>query len=176
MYGTSTGTAVVQGNIIGADATGSRGIGNARDGIDVSAGQGIQIGGMEPGAGNLLSGNGGDGIDVFGTATGSILQHNFIGTDASGLSAIANNGEGIYLGSGSNLVGGTLAAARNVVSGNGSNGLRMSSGTPVGNVIEGNYFGVDVTGTRAWATAATASTWRSARPTWSGVRSQARGT
>ena len=50
-----------------------------------------------------------------------------------------------------NTIGGTDAAARNIISGNAANGVGIGGGgntpqQPDQNVIEGNYIGTDVTG------------------------------
>ena len=55
---------VIQGNTIGTDATGTRALGNADDGVSISASSGNLVGGTTPGALNLISGNGQDGILV----------------------------------------------------------------------------------------------------------------
>ena len=135
----------IQGNLIGTDFTGTNRIGN-QTGIDAQ-GPNTLIGGLTPGARNIISGNG-DGV-VF-SGNGSKLQGNFIGTDITGTFAVGNSVSGAVA-SGSALIGGTVPEARNVISGNGLSGnisLR-SNGTPTGNIVQGNYIGTDVTGTRA---------------------------
>jgi len=57
-FGTS-----IAGNFIGTDATGNVEIGNDSDGISVPGNSG-SIGSDEPGRGNRIRGNGGDGIEV----------------------------------------------------------------------------------------------------------------
>src|SRR2546426_7215505 len=87
------------------------------------------IGGTAAGAGNVISGNSGAGIFLTDTTpsvtTGTNIQGNLIGTNAAGTAAIANVQGGIVVASGShnNTIGGTTAAARNVISGNGSDGI-----------------------------------------------------
>ena len=49
-------------------------------------------------------------------------------------------------GASDNTVGGTTAAARNVISAN-QWGIRLDGSTATGNLVEGNYIGTDVTGT-----------------------------
>ena len=51
--------------------------------------------------------------------------------------------------SANNLIGGATAAARNIISGNAGDGVFVSGASAQGNVISGNYVGVDATGTRA---------------------------
>jgi hypothetical protein len=90
---------------------------------------------------------------LFGS--GHVIQGNFVGTDTSGTIALGNGATGVSLSGVSNTrVGGTTAAARNLLSGN-SNGPGVSIGTDSraptagGNVVEGNYIGTDITGTVA---------------------------
>ncbi len=90
---TSTGLGnVVQGNYIGTDRTGpwtsatptmaSLIAGGARNNI---------IGGTAAGAGNLISGNNGNGVEITGNGTtDNVVQGNFIGTNAAGSAALAN--------------------------------------------------------------------------------------
>ena len=89
---------------------------------------------------NLFSG---DGLHV--EASNTIIVGNYIGTNASGSAAAGNNSYGIHLLSNSNTVGGTTAADRNVVSGNGIDGIFVD--TASSNVIQGNYIGTNATGT-----------------------------
>ena len=156
---------VVEGNYIGTDVTGTRALGNgvatdqfAYSGVFVGGGAHDNvIGGTSSGAGNLISGNVSHGLEISGSGTtGNLVQGNFIGTDASGTAALGNGQDGsdtavsIDSGASNNTIGGTVAGARNLISGNVFNGLRIfiGSGT-TGNVVQGNYIGTDVTGTVA---------------------------
>jgi titin len=73
---------------------------------------------------------------------------NYIGTDITGKLAKANLGNGVSIGTGpGNVVGGTNAGAGNVISGNDECGVLISSSGASNNVVQGNYLGVDATGT-----------------------------
>src|SRR5271166_3746692 len=92
---------------------------------------------------------------VLDTKGGDIVRGNDLGTDATGRVALGDpiNGaadlqNGLAVISSANTIGGTTPAARNVISGNGFNGIRIYSGAS-GNVVEGNYIGTDLTGTKA---------------------------
>jgi hypothetical protein len=137
----------VEGNFIGTDISGKKALGNGSFDFGDNGGFGVKlqsevkatIGGMASGAGNLVSGNQ-VGI-VMGGATDRI-QGNLIGTDFTGSSALAN---GVGIGAqGGGLVGGTTAAARNIISCNGA-GLDCLGVA----VIEGNYVGTNAQGTAA---------------------------
>jgi hypothetical protein len=119
------GQGVVEGNFIGTDASGTKPLGN-QIGVD-----GGTVGGTVPGAGNLISGN------QTGIFAANQVQGNLIGTYVTGTTALGNI-TGI---DGGNLIGGTTAAARNIISGN-SVGI-----TDEGDLIEGNYIGTDISGT-----------------------------
>src|SRR5205085_5152874 len=109
--------------------TGNQALGNLGDGIDVSNSHHITIGGTDPGAGNVVSGNGSEhngksGINFYDnthTTTNIVIQGNFIGTNAAGTAAIGNLGDGIGMWDAANtLIGGTTASARNIIAANGS--------------------------------------------------------
>jgi hypothetical protein len=140
----------IAGNYIGTDVTGTLDRGNGGDGIDVQSNNNT-IGGTTSAVRNIISGNTDDGIDL-DTASGSIIQGNYIGTDVTGTIAIGNNSDGILIdGSSSNTIGGTSPGARNVIAGNGSNGINFASAGSTSNTVQGNYIGVDSTGNSALA-------------------------
>jgi len=146
----STGV-VVRGNYFGLDAGGTVDLGNAGSGLSDS-GTGTIIGGTGAGEGNVFSGNGSYGIVLDGQGT-SVLG-NRIGTNAAGTAALGNGSVGIRSFASNLTVGGATAAARNLISGNGNDGLVIESGsTDV--IVRGNYFGLDVTGTLDFGNAGT---------------------
>ncbi len=144
---------VVQGNLVGTDATGSVPIANAGGGIQVASDYNL-IGGGTPAARNVVSGNTGVGVAIglLGARSHNTIQGNYIGTDASGLVAIANGAEGVRLTSGHNQVGGTSPGAANVISGNAGNGIVLSGSNAIdqsGNIVQGNLIGTDADGSFA---------------------------
>jgi trimeric autotransporter adhesin len=86
-----------------------------------------------PSQGNLISGNGGNGVMIDAGSRGNVLNGNFIGTTASRDGALGNSGNGVWIdrAPGNSLVGCKFAnnpfVYYNVVSGNGQNGLRVIS-------------------------------------------------
>ena len=85
------------------------------------------IGGTTPAARNIISGNKNYGLHLDGpVGEGSdyeVIEGNYIGTDDTGLAAVGN-GEGILIGSLSDsTIGGTVAGAGNVISGNVNRGI-----------------------------------------------------
>jgi hypothetical protein len=90
------------------------------------------------------------GVAIAGTsATGNTVSGNYIGTDYTGTIALANDGAGVWLtaaGAG-NMVGGTVPADRNIISGNGD-GVYLSGATS-GSTISGNYIGTTADGLSA---------------------------
>jgi hypothetical protein len=98
-----------------------------------------------PPLGNLISGNRGNGVLIEAGSHGNMLNGNFIGTTASGNGPLGNAGNGvwIYHAPGNSLVGCKFVnnpfVYYNVVSGNGLNGLRVTSSNNV--TVQGNFFG-----------------------------------
>ncbi len=134
---------IVAGNLIGTDVSGAVAVPNHGPGIVTKDGSGITIGGTAAGAGNVVSGNDDDGIDI-DSDTGDLVAGNRIGTDSSGMLAIANGAAGVALDTGAhgNTIGGLTAipgtGAGNVISGNDSAGISDAGGS---NLIAGNLIG-----------------------------------
>jgi parallel beta-helix repeat protein len=86
---------------------------------------GNTIGGTATGAGNVISGNGGNGIALGHSANDNVVRGNLIGTDATGTNPLGNrqNGVEIFASSTGNTIGGTATGAGNVISDNGLNGI-----------------------------------------------------
>jgi titin len=154
---TSNTTAnVVLGNYIGTDAGGGHAVSNILGGIFLVDGAiGNVIGGTNAGAGNVISGNFGNGILLRGSSViNNTIQGNLIGTDATGLNPLPNTVAGVTIdtGSSSNLIGGTVTGALNVISGNNlyvDYGVIVAGTGTSGNVIEGNFIGLGANGTTA---------------------------
>ncbi len=142
---------VIAGNFIGLQTDGTNISANVGNGILVSGVASNTIGGATPGERNVISGNSGDGIELSGVgASNNIVAGNFIGTDASGTQDKGNNADGVFLNSApANTIGGATASARNVISGNGSEGITIQNTTATNNQVLNNYIGTDVTGTLA---------------------------
>lgn len=139
----------VQGNYLGTDASGTADLGNAIHGVSVQNAADNTIGGTAVGAGNIISGNDSSGLTFEGSgATGNVAKGNYIGTDVTGTVALGNVFHGVHISNApSNIVGGTTAAARNIISGSGAGGVSLQDSGTTGNVVLGNYIGTDVTGT-----------------------------
>lgn len=141
---------VIAGNYIGTDATGKVAMGNRNAGLAISLASRNVIGGTNPGAGNLISGNVQDGIFLTDSAAQNVIQGNMIGLAAGGTNRLPNGFNGISISlSVSNLIGGNGSTARNVISGNANNGIGILQNSDTGNVISGNYIGTDVNGAKS---------------------------
>jgi hypothetical protein len=131
----SNGGDILEGNYIGTDVTGSMALGNSI-GVSVSSANNT-IGGTATGAGNVISGNLGDGILFSAGATGNVVQDNLIGTDATATVSLGNGQNGVHLLSASgNAIGGTGSGAANVIAFNGNDGVLVDTG--MGNSIRQN--------------------------------------
>jgi uncharacterized repeat protein (TIGR01451 family) len=141
---------IVQGNFIGLDATGAVRLGNGAEGVFVDGAGGNTVGGTTPAARNVISANGLAGVTITDPdATDNLVQGNFVGTDATGLLDRGNALEGVYLlDAPENTIGGAVAGARNVLSGNDEEGVEIFGALSAGNRIEGNYVGVAASGDR----------------------------
>ncbi len=103
---------LVQGNFIGTNASGTGAIPNGAPGFNIVPGVGLYgssntVGGTTPGTGNLISGNGADGIDIVDTsAQFNLVEGNLIGTDVTGSQNLGNQAGGvsIFFGAADNTV------------------------------------------------------------------------
>lgn len=97
-----------------------------------------------------INGNGGFGIEIPAGSNGHLITGNYLGTDATGAVAAANSRGGLSIRGNDVTVGGSTAAERNVIAGNGAFGILMLEGT--GSILRGNYFGLNAAGTAALPT------------------------
>jgi len=137
----------VQGNYIGVNAAGTGIVSNTWSGLAIVGGSYSNLI-----ANNVVSGNASYGIFISDQGTSSnVIQGNFIGTGPQGTNALPNAymGIGIWSNATDNLIGGTTAAARNIISGNGNNGIATGFANSGRNAIEGNYIGVTGNGLAA---------------------------
>ena len=87
-------------------------------------------------------------MQIDSSATGNFVDGNFIGTNATGATGIAN-GIGVEIDAPSNTVGGTAAGAGNLISDNNDTGVLINGAAASGNLIVGNLIGTNASGTAA---------------------------
>lgn len=130
----------VIGNFIGMDVNGSAKLPNQGDGVWV---QGVD----NTIANNLISGNAGQGIHVYGDVVGSstantnTIQSNLIGVARDGITDMGNGGHGVWIHkSTNNIVGGTGYDVVNTIAFNRGKGVVVSKewNATIGNRILGN--------------------------------------
>ena len=88
-----------------------------------------------------------DGIRLIDNG-GNIIEGNFIGTDVTGTQDLGNRYSGISVETLNNTIGGQTVKARNIISGNDNVGIYLTESKANNNLIQGNYIGSDVTGTK----------------------------
>jgi hypothetical protein len=144
----------VTGNFIGTDASGTQDAGNSTQGVLINEASGNTIGGATAGARNVISNNNGHGVFIHGnTATGNKVMGNYVGTDKNGTALLGNSGNGVLIRASNNIIGGTQAGARNLISGNDGAGVFIDSNVDTGNrVLSNSIFangglGIDLVGT-----------------------------
>ncbi|GEM_PF-1984241 len=142
----------INGNYLGVSADGASALANHR-GVWIAGGVSNIIGTNSDGVSdfaerNVISGNtiaNGAGVNLQLGASSNVIAGNYIGVDAAGASALPNRfGLILIESSNNNHIGGSGAAARNVISGNQGVGIRLD--TANNTVIQGNYIGVAADG------------------------------
>lgn len=140
----------ITGSRLGTDATGTTAISNELGGLR-GLPTTLVFGGDSAAERNVVSGNGGPGIDLRASVSSIVVQGNRIGTDITGTLPLGNAGPGVnldVLGPGIRI-GGAAPGEGNVISANGGPGIlgedlaRDASGIAV---VQGNWIGTDPSG------------------------------
>jgi titin len=153
IQGTNVSGNIVSGNYIGTDAAGTSDLANTSDGVRIGEdASNNTIGGDAPGEGNVISGNNAYGVRIYSEGSdGNIVSGNLIGLDYSGSIAVGNYHSGVSITGGADdtVIGGDTPAERNVICGNGGDGINVSGLVTQGTVISGNYIGLAADGVTA---------------------------
>jgi parallel beta-helix repeat protein len=153
----------ISGNYIGISRMASGQytvIPNAVAGIILSNASNNRIGGTDTSGENVISGNSLDGILLVNNALNNAISYNLIGTDPSGVGAVPNSADGVFmLGSSdaglsipgvvfnntpSTVSGNTVS--HNTISGNGENGVQIFGQHATGNNVLSNVIGLAADG------------------------------
>jgi CSLREA domain-containing protein len=105
--------------------------------VGLSLGVGTTVKGL------VINGYDSEGIQLYGDST---VEGNFIGTDPTGAMALSQ-GTGVLILSSNSTVGGTVPAARNLISGNNGAAISIKDSAASGNQVLNNYIGTDTFGT-----------------------------
>jgi Leucine-rich repeat (LRR) protein len=137
----------IAGCFIGTNTTGTAAIKNSRGISTFSSNSNLSLGLPTNEGRNLISGNEiAIGLDG---SSGNRVRNNYIGTTASGTTALGNTVEGLILFGSNAVIGGNTAAARNVICANGQGNISLIFTAPQNNTIIGNYIGVGADGIAA---------------------------
>ena len=161
----------IESNLIGVDVSGQFALGNKVNGVALGAppnpiagdgfASGVTVGGISLADRNIISGNGQAGIWIKGGTANDVLA-NYIGVAKDGVTPIPNGQisstanvafgtSGVLIDGGSgNEIGGEFVEQRNVISGNTTDGIDILNGS-TGNVVEGNFIGINALSTAAVA-------------------------
>lgn len=149
-----TGTRIF-GAYIGTTTAGDAARPNTLNGVFITSDTtNTFVGGTGQGQGNVISGNGGDGVRIEGSSTQVV--GNTIGLQANRSAVVPNQLNGIYVSGSNNTIGAGTEPGRNIIAGNEKDGIRISGGTStevVNNIIGtnpdgaagfGNFRGISV--------------------------------
>lgn len=158
IYLADHGNNIIEGNIIGSDPGVSQWLSANSSVLIYPDCSNNLIGGTTPQARNIIL-----GATQLLYAGGNVMQGNFIGTNLNGTATVTGIDprfgtlleSSVGLSSPGNLLGGTVAGARNIIAGRvGMTDGLAGPGTPAyphrvySNLVQGNYIGTDVTGTK----------------------------
>ncbi len=140
---------VLEGLFVGIDKTGTIAAPNGAGGIYMNDSNSSKIGGATAQSRNVISGNGAEGIQLYNVQSPTI-QNSYIGTNAAGTAAVANQGPGIMIdGTSFTLshhprIGIAGVNGGNVISGNTQDGIVSQYSFAV--EIYNNIIGLNATG------------------------------
>ena len=122
----------LQGNLIGTTFTGRAPLPNDDDGVTINNWSENTIGGAQPGAGNVISANAGDGVSMegFDVVEANRVLGNWIGTNKTAERDLGNGGSGVHIGFGDdNTVGDDdETSPLNTIMHNGDDGVTIENG------------------------------------------------
>jgi hypothetical protein len=138
----------ILGAYIGVADDGATALPNALGGVRIRNDAASTVVG-EAGNGNVISGNTGYGVALGGAGgftqiATTTIAGNAIGLSVDGAQTAPNSAGGVLIdrGSRSSIVGGSSAAAQNIISGNGGPGVVVTGTTTLDTVIAGNVIGL----------------------------------
>ena len=108
------------------------------DGLSITAGS-TTVKGL------VINRFGGSGIEL-STNGGNVIEGNYIGTNLSGVSALANDVGVAIMSISNNVIGVSATSQRNVISGNTTYGVQITGAGAEGNQVKGNYIGLNAFG------------------------------
>ncbi|NOY57928.1 MAG: hypothetical protein GXO75_03210, partial [Calditrichaeota bacterium] len=153
---------VVQGNYIGVAADGETVLANGESGLQIADGSAYNlIGGTEPGAANVISGNWSSGVQMRNGIHHNILCGNLIGTNASATTVLGNQHNAIFffgdmyngypqnneIGPGNTIIANGADEDDYERYGYTWAAVRLDSAGTAGNLIYGNFIGTNSDGT-----------------------------
>ena len=139
-----SGSNSILANIVGLNQAGDGVVANGHNGVLVSlAGVGNLIGDGTTAGRNTISGNAWSGIDVSAGSGSNEIDGNFIGTNAAGNAARANDVGILIRDSPTNRIG---VNGGNAISGNTGHGLLVTGDYTDSTQIQDNFIGADITG------------------------------
>ena len=143
----ATATSIIVRNYIGTDSAGTSELPNGLYGVHLLNGSDHEVG-RAAGNGNLISGNGNNGVNISTVVTGSALKANYIGVDVTGDSSLPNGGAGVWA-SGPAVIGGS-GSTQNIIAFNGGAGVRIDDDGPVtvqrNQIFSNTGLGIDLGG------------------------------
>ncbi len=147
----SANNVAIKGNYVGTNAAGTAALPNAcgggcGGGGILLGGPGVSntlIGGPSPADRNVISGNTGDGVALWNSVNGTVIQGNYIGVGANGVTPLGNvfadtvsGGISLRNSSSNTRIGGVGPGEGNVIANNSPFGVVIYSGG--GNSVRGN--------------------------------------
>jgi titin len=141
LNGTGTSGNLVEGDWIGTDVTGNAPLANPGAGVAISQGASLNTV-----TADVISGNSYAGVWI-SASFNNVVTASLIGLGQNGTTAVANaQGVEILNAATGNTIGGTTPSARDVISANAGNGVRITGSGTTGNVVEGDYIGTNASG------------------------------
>jgi hypothetical protein len=139
----------IRGCYVGTNVAGTAALGNGQHGILITGSSNNLIGRTSASNRiNVISGNQGDGVHVEGDSSGNTIAGDRIGTNAAGTADLGNAINGVIFTAGSGNVVGSGIYGDTLVSGNGGDGVKMTT-LSTGTIVQNCFIGTNAAGTAA---------------------------